>query len=77
MPVGEIPVALAWAHPLVAEWFLGRFGSPTEPQEQGWFPGIIARFWEPVKDSFRFEQRPPGCRVALQLRWPRVALQLN
>ena len=41
MVVGEIPVALAWAHPLVAEWFLGRFGSPTEPQEQGW-PEILA-----------------------------------
>ena len=41
MPEGEIPVALAWAHPLVAEWFLGRFGSPTEPQEQGW-PEILA-----------------------------------
>src|SRR5450759_2997127 len=41
MPVTEIPVALAWAHPLVAEWFLGRFGSPTEPQEQGW-PEILA-----------------------------------
>src|SRR6478735_12084073 len=32
---------LAWAHPLVAEWFLGKFGSPTEPQEQGW-PEILA-----------------------------------
>jgi len=41
MPLREIPVALAWAHPLVAEWFLGRFGSPTEPQEQGW-PEILA-----------------------------------
>jgi ATP-dependent Lhr-like helicase len=41
MPLGEIPVALAWAHPLVAEWFLTRFGSPTEPQEQGW-PEILA-----------------------------------
>src|SRR5580704_14052986 len=41
MPLGEIPVALAWAHPLVAEWFLGRFGSATEPQEQGW-PEILA-----------------------------------
>ena len=41
MPLGEIPVALAWAHPLVAEWFLARFGSPTEPQEQGW-PEILA-----------------------------------
>src|SRR5664279_6446947 len=41
MPAGEIPVALAWAHPLVAEWFLTRFGSATEPQEQGW-PEILA-----------------------------------
>jgi len=41
MAAGEIPVALAWAHPLVAEWFLARFGSPTEPQEQGW-PEILA-----------------------------------
>ncbi|MFI5115272.1 MAG: DEAD/DEAH box helicase [Terriglobales bacterium] len=41
MPLREIPVALAWAHPLVAEWFLARFGSPTEPQEQGW-PEILA-----------------------------------
>ena len=37
----EIPVSLAWAHPLVAEWFVARFGSPTEPQEQGW-PEILA-----------------------------------
>src|SRR6202789_4192810 len=42
MPLGEIPVSLAWAHPLVAEWFVGRFGTPTEPQEQGW-PPILAR----------------------------------
>jgi len=33
--------SLAWAHPLVQEWFGGRFGSPTEPQEQGW-PPILA-----------------------------------
>jgi len=33
--------ALAWAHPLVREWFLEKFGSPTEPQEQGW-PSILA-----------------------------------
>ena len=32
---------LAWAHPLVQEWFAARFGSPTEPQEQGW-PSILA-----------------------------------
>ena len=41
MPTAEIPVALSWAHPLVAEWFLAKFGSPTEPQEQGW-PEILA-----------------------------------
>ena len=33
--------SLAWAHPLVAEWFVQRFGTPTEPQEQGW-PHILA-----------------------------------
>ena len=33
--------SLSWAHPLVQEWFAGRFGSPTEPQEQGW-PPILA-----------------------------------
>ncbi len=36
-----LPEALAWAHPLVAEWFVGKFGTPTEPQEQGW-PHILA-----------------------------------
>jgi ATP-dependent Lhr-like helicase len=41
MSVGEIPAALSWAHPLVAEWFVGKFGTPTEPQEQGW-PEILA-----------------------------------
>src|SRR5689334_20215467 len=35
------PSALAWAHPLVQEWFVRRFGTPTEPQEQGW-PHIVA-----------------------------------
>src|SRR5580765_2245754 len=33
--------ALAWAHPVVRDWFLGRFGSPTEPQAAGW-PEILA-----------------------------------
>jgi ATP-dependent Lhr-like helicase len=33
--------SLGWAHPLVQEWFAARFGSPTEPQEQGW-PSILA-----------------------------------
>jgi len=35
------PASLTWAHPLVAEWFVGRFGTPTEPQEYGW-PHILA-----------------------------------
>jgi ATP-dependent Lhr-like helicase len=33
--------SLAWAHPLVRDWFVQRFGTPTEPQEQGW-PHILA-----------------------------------
>jgi ATP-dependent helicase Lhr and Lhr-like helicase len=37
----SVPSSLAWAHPLVAEWFISRFGTPTEPQEQGW-PHILA-----------------------------------
>jgi len=37
----SVPASLAWAHPLVAEWFVGKFGTPTEPQEQGW-PHILA-----------------------------------
>src|SRR6202162_4489133 len=40
MPPTQSP-SLTWAHPLVQEWFLTRFGSPTEPQEQGW-PHILA-----------------------------------
>src|SRR6201987_4327607 len=35
------PPSLHWAHPLLQEWFVGRFGTPTEPQEQGW-PHILA-----------------------------------
>src|SRR5689334_15288116 len=34
--------SLDWAHPIVREWFLAKFGSPTEPQQQGW-PHILAR----------------------------------
>src|SRR3984893_4147363 len=33
--------SLDWAHPIVREWFVSRFGTPTEPQEQGW-PHILA-----------------------------------
>ncbi len=36
-----IPDSLAWAHPLVQEWFVRRFATPTEPQEEGW-PLILA-----------------------------------
>ncbi len=36
----EIPTALAWAHPITAEWFVKKFGTPTEPQEAGW-PSIL------------------------------------
>ena len=36
-----VPPSLAWAHPLVAEWFTAHFTTPTEPQEQGW-PHILA-----------------------------------
>src|SRR5882724_2984295 len=35
------PASLAWAHPLVQEWFVRKFDTPTEPQEQGW-PYILA-----------------------------------
>jgi ATP-dependent Lhr-like helicase len=37
----SLPTSLAWAHPIVAEWFVQKFGTPTEPQEQGW-PHILA-----------------------------------
>ncbi len=36
-----LPSSLLWAHPLVGEWFVRKFGTPTEPQEQGW-PHILA-----------------------------------
>src|SRR5271168_4216429 len=35
--------ALDWAHPVVREWFLGKFGSPTSPQELGWPPILTGR----------------------------------
>jgi ATP-dependent Lhr-like helicase len=40
-PSLTIPESLAWAHPVVQEWFVRKFGTPTEPQEQGW-PHILA-----------------------------------
>src|SRR5271156_4659922 len=38
---GQPISGLDWAHPLVRDWFVARFGTPTEPQEQGW-PAILA-----------------------------------
>jgi len=40
-PSTTIPASLAWAHPIVQEWFVAKFGTPTEPQEAGW-PSILA-----------------------------------
>src|SRR5713101_2783679 len=39
--LSAVSPSLAWAHPLVQEWFVRKFGTPTEPQEQGW-PHILA-----------------------------------
>ena len=35
--------ALSWAHPVIQEWFTGRFGTPTEPQLEGWPPILAGR----------------------------------
>jgi ATP-dependent Lhr-like helicase len=35
--------SLAWAHPVVREWFVAKFGTPTSPQELGWPPILAAR----------------------------------
>src|SRR6202161_4146005 len=43
MPDNKIGEALAWAHPLVREWFLGKFGSPTPPGELGRPPILDGR----------------------------------
>src|SRR5256714_3488607 len=39
--VSLLSPALEWAHPLVRDWFVRKFGTPTEPQEQGW-PHILS-----------------------------------
>ena len=41
--MSSFPSSLAWAHPLVRDWFVQRFGTPTEPQEQGWPPILAGR----------------------------------
>ncbi|MGB6877780.1 MAG: DEAD/DEAH box helicase [Candidatus Acidiferrales bacterium] len=40
VPLSSI-VSLEWAHPLVQEWFVEKFATPTEPQIEGW-PHILA-----------------------------------
>jgi ATP-dependent Lhr-like helicase len=40
-PMGAPVAGIEWAHPVVQEWFVRRFGTPTEPQIQGW-PHILA-----------------------------------
>src|SRR5690349_15772654 len=40
-PPQAIAPDLAWMHSLVRDWFIGRFGTPTEPQSEGW-PHILA-----------------------------------
>jgi ATP-dependent helicase Lhr and Lhr-like helicase len=40
-PSSPDPNSLAWAHPIVQEWFVRKFGSATEPQEAGW-PRIVS-----------------------------------
>jgi ATP-dependent helicase Lhr and Lhr-like helicase len=37
----DFPAELSWAHPVTAEWFVTKFGTPTEPQVGGW-PSILA-----------------------------------
>src|SRR6202008_4605124 len=40
-PALSLASGLEWAHPLVRDWFIGCFGTPTEPQQEGW-PQILA-----------------------------------
>src|SRR5260370_1840937 len=40
-PALPLASGLEWAHPLVRDWFIGCFGTPTEPQQEGW-PQILA-----------------------------------
>lgn len=39
--LSDNPSNISWAHPIVREWFLRKFGSPTEPQLYGW-PAILS-----------------------------------
>ncbi len=53
---------LAWAHPIVREWFVEKFGTPTEPQEQGW-PHILAGRDTLISARRAMLQRPPHILV--------------
>src|SRR3981081_3998782 len=46
-PTHPLVTGLEWAHPLVQDWFVGRFATPTEPQAQGW-PHILAGQTTPI-----------------------------
>ena len=52
-------VHLAWAHPLVQDWFLAKFGGPTEPQIEGW-PPILAGQTHADLGAYRFGQDAGG-----------------
>jgi hypothetical protein len=80
----SIPLSLAWAHPLVAEWFVQRFGTPTEPQEQGW-PHILAGRTHADFRADRLGQnlgcvsglhRPAGAKRLWRAIW-RIALKFS
>ncbi len=55
--MSPIPPSLAWAHPIVQEWFVTKFGTPTEPQEAGW-PHIIAGEPNAHLRAHRLRQNP-------------------
>jgi ATP-dependent Lhr-like helicase len=42
MPIDDLGDSLNWAHPLVRDWFIKKYGSPTAPQKQGW-PSILKK----------------------------------
>ena len=62
--------SLAWAHPVVREWFVAKFGTPTSPQEQGW-PLIdcvkLGNKIGAVKIAYRGGQNHPVDKTALGL----------
>ncbi|KTD50445.1 helicase, DEAD/DEAH box family [Legionella quinlivanii] len=39
--ISSYPHSIDWAHPLIKEWFVNQFETPTAPQIEGW-PGILA-----------------------------------